>query len=75
MSRRLSAAQPSVVPAIREPAHDDDLPPELIEQIAAEEERAARAPGNVHSQACPHCTFENNHQGSDCEVCGLPLAQ
>ena len=22
---------------------------------------------------CPHCTFENGHGGSDCELCGLPL--
>ncbi len=22
---------------------------------------------------CPHCTYENFHGGSDCEVCGLPL--
>lgn len=24
---------------------------------------------------CPHCTYENTHGGSDCDVCGLPLNQ
>lgn len=22
---------------------------------------------------CPHCTFENDHAGGDCDICGLPL--
>lgn len=60
---------------------DEDIPPEVFEQIARSEE-ASRAgtrgasPGAVgggNVRVCPHCTFENSHGGSDCEVCGLPL--
>lgn len=25
------------------------------------------------STVCPHCTFENEHSGGDCDICGLPL--
>lgn len=54
---------------------DDDIPPEVFDQIAAE--NAASAGGGGGSSAgvkvCPHCTFENTHGGHDCEVCGLPL--
>lgn len=57
---------------------DEDIPPELYEQFARE---AAAAGGSGAGPAaeggliriCPHCTFENTHAGSDCEVCGLPL--
>lgn len=55
---------------------DQDIPQEVFDQIAAEE--AARlgtsTPGGAGGiRICPHCTFENDHGGSDCEVCGLPL--
>lgn len=48
---------------------DDDIPQEVFDQIAAEE--AARGSSGI--RICPHCTFENSHGGTDCEVCGLPL--
>ncbi|PPQ66117.1 hypothetical protein CVT26_010918, partial [Gymnopilus dilepis] len=54
--------------------HDDDIPQEVFDQIAAEE-AASRGDSGASSSAgiriCPHCTFENTHAGSDCEVCGL----
>ena len=30
-------------------------------------------PTTSNIRICPHCTFENSHGGTDCEVCGLPL--
>jgi nuclear protein localization family protein 4 len=54
---------------------DEDLPPELIEQLAAADRAAAGdASGAGGIRICPHCTFENPPGGgTDCEVCGLPL--
>jgi nuclear protein localization family protein 4 len=46
---------------------DEDIPPEVFDQIAADN----AASGNI--RICPHCTFENSGGGSDCDVCGLPL--
>jgi len=46
----------------------DDIPPEVFDQIAAD-----NAVSGANMRRCPHCTFENYHGGSDCEVCGLPL--
>lgn len=53
---------------------DEDIPPEIFDQIAAEE--AAQASGHSsppNIRICPHCTLENDHGGSDCIICGLPL--
>ncbi|KAF5311980.1 hypothetical protein D9619_003407 [Psilocybe cf. subviscida] len=56
-------------------AMDDDIPPEVFDQIAAEQAAASAAGGSSGGiRMCPHCTFENAHGGTDCEVCGLPLA-
>jgi nuclear protein localization family protein 4 len=56
-------------------AMDDDIPPEIFDQIAAEQAASQAAGGSSGGiRICPHCTFENAHGGSDCEVCGLPLA-
>jgi nuclear protein localization family protein 4 len=57
---------------------DEDLPPELLEQIAAAEraaggDDAGGGGGGGGIRICPHCTFENTGAGTDCEVCGLPL--
>ncbi|KAH7914485.1 NPL4 family-domain-containing protein [Hygrophoropsis aurantiaca] len=55
---------------------DEDIPQEVFDQIAAEEAQRAQSGGAVQTSGiriCPHCTFENEHGGSDCEVCGLPL--
>jgi nuclear protein localization family protein 4 len=60
---------------------DDDIPREIFDQIAAEEAAGASAGGLGRNmdmdgpgiRICPHCTFENVHRGTDCEVCGLPL--
>ena len=51
-------------------AMDEDIPPEVFDQIAAEQAAAGGAGG---PRVCPHCTFENYGSAGDCEVCGLPL--
>ncbi|KAF7319984.1 MPN domain-containing protein [Mycena kentingensis (nom. inval.)] len=55
-------------------AMDDDIPQDVLDQIAASE--AAGGSGGDSAmpsiRICPHCTFENAHSG-DCDVCGLPL--
>ncbi|KAF7339992.1 hypothetical protein MVEN_01916900 [Mycena venus] len=58
-------------------SRDDDIPQDVFDQIAAEEAAARGADGGGSSagiRICPHCTFENAHGGTDCEVCGLPLS-
>ena len=61
---------------------DSDIPQEVLDQIAAEEashggvSRGSTGGSSGTSsgiRVCPHCTFENDHRGTDCEVCGLPL--
>ena len=61
---------------------DDDIPPELLDQIGAGDNPGTGGGGGSGGgggggpggmRECPHCTFENWHGGSDCEVCGLPL--
>ncbi|KAJ7596715.1 NPL4 family-domain-containing protein [Mycena floridula] len=49
---------------------DEDIPQDVLDQIAAQE---AASSGGGGVKICPHCTFENDHGGNDCEVCGLPL--
>ena len=57
----------------------DELPQDIRDQIAAMEAQSAGidsgmgASSSANVRVCPHCTFENSHGGSDCEVCGLPL--
>ena len=64
----------------------DELPQDIRDQIAAMEAQDAQGQaGNAGVEAgpapsavgniriCPHCTFENTHSGTDCEVCSLPL--
>ncbi|KAF9056688.1 NPL4 family-domain-containing protein [Panaeolus papilionaceus] len=55
---------------------DDDIPQEVLDQIAAETAASGSNAGSGSGgiRICPHCTFENTHSRSDCEVCGLPLA-
>lgn len=53
---------------------DDDIPPEVFDQIAAEQAASRESGSSSSIRICPHCTFENVHGGTDCEVCGLPLA-
>lgn len=51
----------------------DEIPQDIFDQIAAAEASQSRGSGNSRVRICPHCTFENEHGGHDCEVCGLPL--
>jgi nuclear protein localization family protein 4 len=58
---------------------DEDIPPELLEEFTREEGGASTGAGTGGGgggggiRICPHCTFENTHGGTDCEICGLPL--
>ncbi|OBZ79306.1 Nuclear protein localization protein 4 [Grifola frondosa] len=53
---------------------DEDIPPEVFDQIARSQQGGSGAAGGGGGvRICPHCTFENSHGDSDCEVCGLPL--
>jgi nuclear protein localization family protein 4 len=52
---------------------DEDIPPELLEEIHGAGGGAAGGSGGGGARVCPHCTLENYHGGSDCDVCGLPL--
>lgn len=67
------AQPPSSAPPDSTSRMDEDIPQEVLDQIAAEEAASRSAGGNAGTRICPHCTFENTHAGSDCEVCGLPL--
>ncbi|KAJ7630580.1 NPL4 family-domain-containing protein [Roridomyces roridus] len=57
-------------------SRDDDIPQDVLDQIAAAEAASGGNNGGGGSSSgiriCPHCTFENTH-GGDCDVCGLPL--
>lgn len=59
-------------------AMDDDIPQDILDQIAAEQAAAggsapASGGGTPGVKICPHCTFENDVGRTDCDVCGLPL--
>jgi nuclear protein localization protein 4 homolog len=61
-------------PGISSGTMDEDIPSDLFHQIAAQQVHGANGgPGSSGIMICPHCTFENTHSGTDCEVCGLPL--
>jgi len=55
---------------------DEDIPQEVLDQIAANEAAGRESPSGMNSgtKVCPHCTFENPEGEADCEVCGLPLS-
>lgn len=57
------------------PVDVDDIPPEIFDQGASGSRSAGRSMDmdGPAIRICPHCTFENVHRGTDCEVCGLPL--
>jgi len=57
-------------PAISSGTMDQDIPPEVFDQIAAQQTASGAA---TAMRICPHCTFENTPSGTDCDVCGLPL--
>lgn len=73
----LTASQP---PPQSMDADMDDLPQEIKDQIAQMEGQASTGGSGGAGESssgvrvCPHCTFENAHGGTDCEVCGLPLS-
>lgn len=69
------AAHPSAAGPASGPSHpmDEDIPAELYEQFAREDAGGSGPTVASNIRICPHCTFENTHGGSDCEVCVLPL--
>ncbi|KJA26074.1 hypothetical protein HYPSUDRAFT_36938 [Hypholoma sublateritium FD-334 SS-4] len=73
-TRESGPARPSSSGPIGSSAMDDDIPPEVFDQIAAEQAASRESGSSSSIRVCPHCTFENVHGGTDCEVCGLPLA-
>ncbi|KAF8577856.1 polyubiquitin-tagged protein recognition complex Npl4 component [Ramaria rubella] len=60
--QRPSGSAPSM------PLGGDDIPSEMFDQFM--DGGAGPSSGKT---VCPHCTFENEHSGGDCDVCGLPL--
>ncbi|KAG6889380.1 hypothetical protein C0995_001445 [Termitomyces sp. Mi166 len=69
-TRESAPAPPSSSAPARSSSHmDEDIPQEVFDQIAAEEAGRGGAGGRI----CPHCTFVNEHNRPDCDVCGLPL--
>jgi len=50
-------------------AMEEEIPPEVLNAIESETGTSSNL------RICPHCTFENTHSGTDCDVCGLPLNQ
>jgi nuclear protein localization family protein 4 len=73
-TRESAPVRPSTSAPSGSGSMDEDIPQSVFDQIAAEE--AARTGGSGTPRGikiCPHCTFENDHGGNDCEVCGLPL--
>ncbi|KAJ2920228.1 hypothetical protein MD484_g186, partial [Candolleomyces efflorescens] len=69
-TREHAPARPRGSAPLSSSAMDEDIPPEVFDQIAADNAASGSGPG---IRICPHCTFENTHAASDCEVCGLPL--
>ncbi|THH04749.1 hypothetical protein EW145_g5290 [Phellinidium pouzarii] len=57
--------QPSTHPVVD--TEMDELPQEIRDQIAAMGGQVDTAETSSGARVCPHCTFENNHGGSDCE--------
>ena len=70
-----------ISPASARPTQDGALSQDIIDEIdrmeamEAESIQAGRADDLPRSiKICPHCTFENTSDSTDCEVCGLPLS-
>ncbi|KAI0690709.1 polyubiquitin-tagged protein recognition complex Npl4 component [Cytidiella melzeri] len=78
-AREMAPAPSSGQTTGAKPGHgvDEDIPPELFEEFAREAAAGGSGGGGGQGASnvkiCPHCTFENTHGGSDCDVCGLPL--
>lgn len=57
-------------PAFAGPSTESSAPPSGPDSVGA---GAGAGAGGGRERVCPHCTFVNEHGGSDCEICGLPL--
>jgi nuclear protein localization family protein 4 len=52
---------------------DEEIPPEIFDQIRESEMASGGGGTSSRIRICQYCTVENTHDGTDCEVCGLPL--
>lgn len=68
----LAPVQQTAFPSGSGSGMDEGIPPEIFDQIRESEMTSG---GGIPSRMriCQYCTFENTHDGTDCEVCGLPL--
>ncbi|KAA1468500.1 polyubiquitin-tagged protein recognition complex Npl4 component [Dentipellis sp. KUC8613] len=76
-ARESAPARPSQpAPSTGASSHlmDEDIPPELFDEPHTVGATGGGGGGASGTRVCPHCTFENSHGGTDCEVCGLPLS-
>ena len=67
------ARPPSFPPGSGGGDMDEEIPPEIFDQIRESEMASGGGGTSSRIRICQYCTFENTHDGTDCEVCGLPL--
>jgi len=65
--------QPTSFPSGSSGGMDEEIPPEIFDQIRESEMATGGGGTPSRIRICQYCTFENTHDGTDCEVCGLPL--
>jgi len=65
--------QPTSFPSGSGGGMDEEIPPEIFDQIRESEMATGGGGTPSRIRICQYCTFENTHDGTDCEVCGLPL--
>ena len=68
----LAPLRPASFPAGSGGGMDEDIPPEIFDQIR-ESEMASGGGATSGTRICQYCTFENTGDRTDCEVCNLPL--
>jgi nuclear protein localization family protein 4 len=65
--------QPTAFPSGSGGDMDEDIPAEIFDQIRESETGSGGGGVSSRIRICQYRTFENTHDGTDCEVCGLPL--
>ena len=66
-------ARPTSLPSGSGGGMDEEIPPEIFDQIRESEMATGGGSTSSRIRICQYCTFENTHDGTDCEVCSLPL--
>lgn len=69
----IAPARPISFPSGSGGGMDEEIPPEIFDQIRESEMASGGGATSSRIRICQYCTFENTHEGTDCEVCGLPL--